>query len=67
MEYKLIGKNDFKNPIETILKNRNINEGLFNLDESVIEDYNNYDHMQEGIELLLKHINKESPISMIVD
>ena len=67
MKYKLIGKNDFNNPIETILNNRKINESLFNLDESVIENYNNFDNVEIGIKLLLKHINNKSQIAMIID
>ena len=67
MKYKLIGNNDFNNPIKTILENRKIDESLFNLDESVIEDYNNYDNMETGIKLLLKHINNKSQIAMVVD
>jgi len=54
-------------PMETILANRGITKDLFNLDESVIEDYNNYDNMQKGIDLLLKHINKKNKIVIVTD
>lgn len=67
MKYKLIGNNNIYSPIETVLKNRNINSDLFCLDESVIEDYNNFDNLQEGINILLKHINNKSKIVMVVD
>ena len=67
MKYKLIGTNNTFNPIETIFENRNITKDLFNLDESVIEDYNNFDHMQEGILLLLKHINNNNKILIVPD
>jgi hexokinase len=70
MNYKLINKetaNLTYMPIEAILENRGITKDLFNLDESVVENYNNFDNMQEGIELLLKHLNNNSKIAMVVD
>jgi single-stranded-DNA-specific exonuclease len=67
MKYKLIGNNYTFSPVETVLENRNITKDLFNLDKSVIEDYNNYDNMQEGIELLLKHLENNSKIVTIGD
>lgn len=67
MKYRLIGSNLTFMPVEAILENRGITRDLFNLDESVIENYNNYDNIQEGIELLLKHLNNGSKIAMIVD
>jgi single-stranded-DNA-specific exonuclease len=67
LKYKLIGGNYTFMPTETVLENRSITKDLFNLDESVIEDYNNYDNMQEGIELLLKHLDNKSNIVMVVD
>jgi len=67
MKYKLIGNNYTFTPVETVLENRGITKDLFNLDKLVIEDYNNYDNMQEGIELLLKHLNNNSKIVTIGD
>jgi single-stranded-DNA-specific exonuclease len=67
LQYKLIGKNNILQPIQTVLLNRNITIELFSLTESVIEDYNNYDHMIAGINLLLKHLNNKSKIAMVVD
>lgn len=67
MKYKLIGGNYTFMPIETVLENRNITKNLFELDESVIEDYNKYDHMQDGVELLLRHINNGSKILFVID
>lgn len=67
MKYKLIGNNYTFTPVETVLENRNITKDLFNLDKSVIEDYNNYDNMQVGIELLLKHLENNSKIVTIGD
>lgn len=67
MKYKLIGSNYTFSPVETVLENRGITKDLFNLDKSVIEDYNNYDNMQEGIELLLKHLDNNSKIAIVQD
>jgi single-stranded-DNA-specific exonuclease len=67
MKYKLISRNDFFMPVETVLENRGITKDLFKLDKDVIEDYNNYDNMQEGIELLLKHLNNNGKINLVVD
>lgn len=67
MKYKLISRNDFFMPVETVLENRGITRDLFNLDKDVIEDYNNYDNMQEGLELLLKHLNNNSKIKTVGD
>lgn len=67
MKYKLIGDNDVYNPIDTILKNRNITKELFELTDEVIEDYNNYDNMGVAISTFLKHINNKSKIVILVD
>jgi len=67
MKYKLIGRNDFFMPVETILDNRSISRELFDLDKTVIEDYNNYDNMQEGINLLISHINNKGKIVIVGD
>lgn len=67
MNYKLIGGNYTFMPIECILENRGITKELFNLDKSVVEDYNNYDHIQDGIELLIKHIKNKGKIRFVVD
>lgn len=67
MKYRLIGSGYTFIPKETVLENRGITEDLFNLGEFVIEDYNNYDNMQEGIELLIKHIENKNEICIIVD
>ena len=67
MKYKLIGGNYTFMPIECILENRGITKELFILDSSIIEDYNNYDNIQEGIELLIKHIKNKGKIRFVVD
>lgn len=67
MKWKLIGRNDLFAPIETVLENRGIPKDLFELDKSVIEDYNNYDNIEQGIELLLSHLDSNSKIEIIGD
>lgn len=67
MKYSVIGGNYTFMPVECILENRNITRELFNLDKSVVEDYNNYDNIQEGIDLLMKHIDNKSKILMVCD
>lgn len=67
MKYKLIGRNDFFMPMETALENRNITKSLFNLDSSVVEDYNNYDNIEKGIKLLISHLDNNDKIEFICD
>lgn len=72
-EFKYINKNTvfgFGNDIlKNILNSRGIeNTDLFlNLNESVIEDYNNYDNIEECAKLYIHHIEKESNIIYLVD
>ena len=67
MKYRLIGNNYTFSPIECILENRNITKELFNLTDDCIETYNNYDNIDEGIELLMKHIDSNNKIHIVVD
>lgn len=67
MKYKLIGTGNTDYPIETILENRNISLDLFDISDDVIEDYNNFDNIQEGVELLIKHLGNKSNIEMVAD
>ncbi|WP_310876975.1 DHH family phosphoesterase [Priestia megaterium] len=70
MKYKLIGENDFfVNPIETILKNRGIDDikRFLNLDESVTDHWNTLVNIEKAIECLLKHIKNKSKVFVQVD
>ena len=67
MKYKLLGDGYTFLARETVLLNRGIDESLFTLDKSVIEDYNNYDNINEGVELLVQHINNNSNILIVAD
>ena len=67
MGYELIGENDILNPREQILKNRGITEELLNVGEEAVEDYEHYDNIIEGCELLMKHIEEGNKILIIMD
>ncbi len=73
MKYQLIegSKNDINNFLETVLENRKIeNIDDFKESNTVLLENNTYkdlDNMDNGVELLLKHINKQSKTTLIVD
>ena len=67
MGYELIGENDILNPRKQILKNRGITEELLNVGEEAVEDYEHYDNIIEGCELLMKHIEEGNKILIIMD
>lgn len=73
MKYQLIenSKNDINNFLETVLENRNITDiDSFRKSNSELLEKNSFedlDNINEGVELLLKHINKKSKITLIVD
>ena len=69
MKYKLIGKNNIKKPLESFLENRGINniEEYTNLDESCVIPYNKLDNIHKAVALLIKHIENNSVISIVVD
>ncbi|KXZ22403.1 DHH family phosphoesterase [Bacillus nakamurai] len=68
MIYKLIGENDYKYPINTIIKNRNIDDDIFfNLNKSVINHYSLLNNMDKGIDCLLRHIKSKNNIFIQVD
>ena len=71
MQYKLYenGNNDTSNVLAEVLKNRGINDynRYLNLDESVIEPYQNLDHIEEAVNLFMKHINQKNRIAILVD
>ncbi len=69
MTYKLIGENRIDNPLESFLENRGIKniKEYTNLDESCVIPYSKLDNMQEAVALLMKHIEINSIISILVD
>jgi single-stranded-DNA-specific exonuclease len=69
-KYNLIGDNlGFGNILETILKNRGIDNicEFLNPSEKNIEDINNYDNIEEWISIFTKHIEAKSSIGIVVD
>ena len=73
MKYQLIknSKNDIDNFLETVLENRNIKDtDAFRKSNTELLEKNSFedlDNIEEGVELLLKHIRKKSRITLIVD
>jgi single-stranded-DNA-specific exonuclease len=61
--------NNIDNPKETILLNRNIKDykRYLNLDDTVLYNYDLLDNIFEAIQCILKHIEKNSNIHIIVD
>lgn len=70
LKYEIQGNNDYHGDIiRTILERRgveNVSEFL-NLTDDVVEPLENYERMQEGYDLLFKHINKDGNIHIIID
>lgn len=71
MVYKLIegSLNDLNKPIETVLKNRGINEPAqyLNLNESSRTTFSDLDYIQEAVELFDKHFQAKHPIGIVAD
>lgn len=73
MKYKLIknSKNDINNFLETVLLNRNITD-IDNFRKSNTEllennSFEDLDNIEEGVELLIKHMKNKSKTTLIVD
>lgn len=69
MRYELIGSNDTKNAIRTVLLNRGIEDcnGYVTLKEASRSTYENLDYIQEAVELFDKHYNARNPIGILAD
>lgn len=71
MKYELIqgSLNDLNNPIETILKNRGINDinKYLSLSKASRKSYKDLDYINEAIELFNKHYEAENPIGILMD
>lgn len=70
MDYRLIGKNDFLlNPINTILKNRGIEDvqSFLNISDKHVNHWSKLKNIHRAIDCLLNHINKDSKIFIQVD
>ena len=71
MRYELIkgSSNDFSNPIETVLRNRGVENyrKYLTLSESDIEPYEHLDNISDAVECFAKHFENGDPIGILVD
>lgn len=69
MKYKLIGSNDIKNLIKTVLNNRGIEDWLnyLQLKQSSRETYHDLSNIQEAVELFDYHYANKHPMAILVD
>ena len=67
LTYKLIGGNFIYFPVEQVCLNRGITPDLFGLDDSYILGWRSLDNIKEGVNLLLKHLDNNSKIVIVVD
>ena len=71
MQYKLYenGNNNTSNILAEVLKNRGIDDynKYLNLDESVIEPYQNLDNIEKATCLFMKHYNQKNKIGILID
>lgn len=71
MRYELIkdSLNDLNNPIETVLRNRGIDdvEGYLHLNESVVQSYNDLHNMKEAVKCFIKHFESKDKILVMPD
>lgn len=69
IKYKLIGKNTYESPIETILHNRGVtNEVKFlKPDDSVDIHYSKLKNIHRAVECLIQHIKKGDEIYIQAD
>lgn len=69
MEYKLIGTNDYDNPLQTFLSNRGVEDtnGYINMREDVVIPYQNLTNIDKAVDLYRKHIENNSNITIVVD
>ena len=69
MKYKLIGKNDTNNIIETVLNNRGIEDAdtYLRLTESIVQDYNSLSNMSEAVKCFVRHYESKDKIVVIPD
>ena len=61
--------NDLNNPIETVLRNRGIDdvEGYLHLNESVVQNYNDLHNMDEAVQCFIKHFENKDKILVMPD
>lgn len=71
MRYELIKNslNDIDNPIETVLRNRGIEniQQYLSLNDSAVQDYNDLSNIQEAVECFIKHYESQDKIIVMPD
>lgn len=71
MRYELIkySLNDLDNPIETVLRNRGIDDvaTYLHLNESVVQSYNDLHNMNEAVQCFIKHFENKDKILVMPD
>ena len=71
MRYELIkdSLNDLNNPIETVLRNRGIDdvEGYLSLNTAYRDTYNQLDYIDDAVEMFNKHFAVKAPIGILQD
>lgn len=69
MKYELIGKNDYLQPIETVLTNRGIEDiqSFLNISHKDVIHWNKLRNIDKAVDCLLDHIHKGSKIFVQVD
>lgn len=69
MEYKLIGKNNYFDPIKTVLENRGIVDiqSYLHINEKVVIHWSKLKNIEKAINCFLKHVKNNSKIFIQVD
>ena len=71
MRYELIKNslNDIDNPIETVLRNRGIEniQQYLDLNDSAVQDYNDLSNMQKAVECFIRHYESQDKIIVMPD
>lgn len=69
MKYKLLGQNNYLEPLETVLKNRGIEDiqSFLNIQDSVVLHWSKLKNMKLAIECLMKHIKGGGKVFVQVD
>ena len=69
MKYKLIGTNDYRNPLKTLLQNRNVDDvnGYINMSEEVVIPYQNLANLDKAVETYKNHVEQNHNICVVVD
>lgn len=69
MQYRLIGKNNYLNPLETIMENRGVKDwqALLNANKNDEHHFSKLKNMDKAVDLALAHMKKKSKIFVQVD